>query len=106
MEEQKLGKTVKMNTEKKKENNINSQQKLTYDQLNNVCAQLYQENQNLVKQLQQANMASMFRRLDYLFMVLKYEAVFKDPDFINSCIDEIKEAITIKEEETEDTKEG
>lgn len=108
--EDKKAKTVPMGTVRKKENvenNINSQQKLTYEQLNNVCSQLYQENQNLIKQLQQANLTSMFKRLDYLFLVLKYEKVFKDPDFINSCVNEIKDAIIIKQEEVEeDTKEG
>lgn len=108
--EDKKAKTVNMGTGRKKENvenNINSQQKLTYEQLNNVCSQLYQENQNLIKQLQQANLTSMFKRLDYLFLVLKYEKVFKDPDFINSCVNEIKDAIIIKQEEVEeDTKEG
>ena len=76
-----------------------SQQKLSYEQLNNICSELYQQNQNLLKQLQQANMANMFKRLDYLFLVLRYESVFKDPDFVNNCIDEIKEAMFAKQEE-------
>lgn len=70
------------------------QQKLSYDQLNEACAQLYQQNQYLTKQLQQANVSNMFKRLDYLFMVLRYEAVIKDPEFVNSCIEEIKSAMT------------
>ena len=83
------------------------QQKLTYEQLNNICSELYQQNQQLQRQLQQANMVNMFKRLDYLFLVLKYEGVFKDPDFVNECIEEIKGAIIVKpEEDVVENKEG
>ena len=47
----------------------------------------------------------MFRRLDYLFLVLKYSTVIKDADFINDCIDEIKEAMTIEKKPEEGAKE-
>lgn len=90
MEEKKL--KVAVNNEEKK-----SEQKLSYEKLNEVCEQLYQQNQNLVRQLQQANRTLMFRRLDYLFEVLKLENVFKDPEFINTCANEIKEALIVKE---------
>lgn len=92
MEEKKL-KVAVNNTETAKE----GEQKLSYEKLNEVCEQLYQQNQNLVRQLQQANRTLMFRRLDYLFEVVKAESVFKDPEFINTCINEIKEALIIKE---------
>ena len=102
MEEKKLKKEVKMKAEKPQD-----QQKLSYEQLNSICSELYQQNQNLQRQLQQANMVNLFKRLDYLFMVLKYESVFKDPDFVNDCIDEIKGAIIVKpEEEVVENKEG
>ena len=78
----------------------NKEQKLSYEQLNQVCSELYQQNQNLMKQLQYANQTNMFKRLDYLFMVLQYESVIKDPDFINSCVAEIKEAMIIQPEES------
>lgn len=93
MEEKKLKREPKAKAENPQE------QKLSYEQLNNICSELYQQNQNLHRQLQQANMVNMFKRLDYLFLVLKYESVFKDADFINSCIDEIKDAIILKPEE-------
>ena len=94
MEEKKL-KAVKGGKEEK-------EQKLSYEQLNEVCSQLYQQNQNLIKQLQQANATNMFRRLDYLFKVLEFESVIKDSDFINSCVEEIKEAMIIPAEEKEE----
>ena len=101
MEEKKLKKESKANTEQPQE------QKLSYEQLNNICSELYQQNQNLHRQLQQANMVNMFKRLDYLFMVLKYSSVFKDADFVNACIDEIKDAIIVKpEEDVVENKEG
>ena len=94
MEEKKL-KAVKGGKEEK-------EQKLSYEQLNEVCSQLYQQRENLIKQLQQANATNMFRRLDYLFKVLEFESVIKDSDFINSCVEEIKEAMIIPAEEKEE----
>lgn len=78
------------------------QQKLSYEQLNEVCGQLYQENQKLMKQLQQMNMTNMFKRLDYLFLVLQNEQVIKDPEFVGNCVEEIKEALYPAEEKKED----
>lgn len=88
-----------------KDNKQDNQQKLTYEQLNDACAQLYQQNQVLAKQLQQANMTNMFKRLDYLFMALNYSSVIDDNDFIGRCVEEIKEALTIAPAE-EDKEEG
>ena len=98
MEEKKLNKTVEMKAGQDNQDN----QKLTYEQLNEACAQLYQQNQVLAKRLQQAEAANMFKRLDYLFMVLNYAPVIKDEEFVGKCVDEIKEAMTVepsKEEE-------
>jgi hypothetical protein len=78
--------------------------KLSYDELNNTCMQLYQQNQHLLKQMGQMNMTNMFKRLDYLFLVLKYESVIKDAEFVNACVEEIKVAIS-GEPENEETKE-
>ena len=101
MEEKKLKNQTKMKVVEGNNTSKEEQQKLTYEQLNEACSQLYQQNQNLIRQLQQLNTTNMFRRLDYLFMVLKYESVIKDADFVNACIDEIKEAIIIPTEEKE-----
>ena len=87
-----------MEEKKLTEKNEQSAQKLTYEQLNETCMQLYQQNQMLTKQLQQANYANMFKRLDYLFLVLKYAEVIDDYDFVNDCIDEIKDALIIPED--------
>ena len=43
--------------------------KLSYEELENVANNLY-------ARLQQAEMANMFKRLDYLFKVVKYSGAF------------------------------
>lgn len=68
-------------------------QKLTYEQLNDACQQLFQQNQYLVRQLKEANMTNVFRRLDYLFKVVDNHHVF-DEDFVDQCVHEIQEALT------------
>ena len=74
--------------------------KMSYEELNNVCMQLYQQNQNLMKQLQQADMINTFKRIDYLFKVVELSDKF-DPDFVISCTDELKDALTIPQETTD-----
>lgn len=80
----------------------NEQPKLSYEQLNDACNQLFQQNQALRNQIQQMNQMNMFKRLDYLFKVLEFNRVFNDQEFINSCVAEIKEAMIIPEEPKEE----
>lgn len=80
------------------------EEKLTYEQLNDACQQLFQQNQQLARQLREANLTNMFRRLDYLFEVVRLADTIKDADFVNSCIDEIKDAIVVKEDAKEEEK--
>lgn len=82
-------------------------QKLSYEKLNQVCAELSEQNgqmqkyiQNLHGQLRDLKEAYMMKRLDYLFKVLKYASMF-DADFVGSCVDEIKEALAIPEDQAE-----
>ena len=88
MEENKE-KTVKLESENRK---------LSYEELNDMARQLSQQNQQLYAQLQRINMNNMFRRLDYLFEVVKNGAVFS-PEFLDNCVQEIEESLTITEEE-------
>ena len=83
----------------------NKKKELSYDELKNVAGQLSQQNQQLNMMLQQANMTNMFKRLDYLFEVLKYANTFNDDEFVGKCVAEIKEALTIVPSE-EDEEEG
>lgn len=88
------------------------QQKLTYEQLNDACNQLFQQNQQLYKKINELNTYNAFRRLDYLFKVVEIfnkivapEGLTFTEDFVKSCIKEIQDAMTIKEEPDEETKE-
>ncbi len=96
MEEQKA-KTVEMNASQENK-------KLSYEELNEVCMRLEQQNQYLVRELQKANLTNMFKRLDYLFKVVEYSHSFGDAEFVGNCIEEIKEAMTINTEEGKEEK--
>lgn len=67
---------------------------LTYEQLNGVCSQLLQQNQQMRKKLEEMGAALSLKRIDYLFKVVENAEVFADGDFINGCVDEIKDALT------------
>lgn len=101
--EEKETKTVEM---KAVEGNKEEAQKLTYEQLNEACNQLFHQNQQLRGKLNEINTFNAFKRLDYLFKVVEFADTIKDAEFINSCIEEIKEAMVTKDEEPqEDNKE-
>ena len=95
MEENKT-KTVEMKTEKKK---------FSYEELNDIASQLSQQNQQFYAQLQRVNMTNAFKRLDYLFKVVENGALFT-PEFLDNCVNEIEESLTIKEGDTEDNKDS
>ena len=82
--------------EKKRKNDPEKQeekvQKLSYEKLNEACSQLYQQNQNLVRQLQQAEGMLMTKRLDYLFKIVEYSGAF-DADFVQECVKEIEDIL-------------
>jgi hypothetical protein len=112
MEEQKT-KEVKMNVANDKDSQDNIQpQKYTYEQLNDICNRLFQENQQLKHQIQQANkFLQTVNRLDYLFKVVEIQNASKAgmpfPDeFYYNCIKEIQEIMTIPEEVQESDKEN
>ena len=104
MEEKKLNSNATIKAMKGKKENVQENQKLTYEQLNNACMELYQQNQNLIKQVQQLNMNNAFTRLNFLFKVLENAHVIKDTEFINLCVEEIKDAMIVPKEE-DDSKE-
>ena len=99
MEEQKK-KVVKMQPATKDER----PEKLSYEQLENVAHQLSEQTKQLYMKLQAANMSNMFKRLDYLFKVEENGHMFKQY-FLEKCIAEIEEIMTVPEETEEDGKE-
>lgn len=88
------------------------EEKLTYEQLNSACVQLSQQNQFLKQRLQQAEkVLNTFSRLDYLFRVIECDHNNRNnspsftTDFVEMCIKEIQELMTMPEE-SEDNNEG
>ena len=97
MEEQK-GKVVEMQPTAK---GTERPEKMSYEQLENIAHQLSEQNKQLYMKLQDANMNNIFKRLDYLFKVVENGHMFKQ-DFLDKCIVEIEELITVPEEESLD----
>ena len=97
MEEQKK-KVVEMKPQ------VQRPEKMSYDQLESVAHQLSEQNRQLFAKLQELNMTNMFKRLDYLFKVIENGHMFKQ-DFLEKCIAEIEEIMTVPEETEEDNKE-
>ena len=81
-----------------KERKEEKREKLSYEQLADVCHQLSEQSQTLYRKLQEANMSNMFKRLDYLFAVVENRAAFPE-DFIKKCVNEIITSMTIPEAE-------
>lgn len=90
------------------EENNTEKKKLSYEQLENVCHQLSEQAKAMYQRLQEANLTNAFKRLDYLFEVVRKPEIFADyPEFYNSCKAEIVTALTAPEskEDKEDNKE-
>jgi hypothetical protein len=71
---------------------------LSYDDLMQVANRLNAINKELQERLNNAMLGNFFTRLDFLFKVVKYSDKFPE-SFVKTCIDEICENMTIKEEE-------
>ena len=97
MEEQK-GKVVDMQPMAKE---TERPEKMSYEQLENVAHQLSEQAKQLYMKLQDANMNNIFKRLDYLFKVVENGHMFKQ-DFLDKCMVEIEELMTVPEEESLD----
>ena len=99
--------------EKKNVINMNaatsSKGKMNYEELNDAFMKQSQEIQQMQKyikslhqQITEMGMALQIRRLEYLFKVIELRAFFKDAEFIDNCIKEVKEALTEPKEESKD----
>lgn len=86
-----------------------NKKKLSYEELENVAAQLQQENMQFRQMINQINYNNFFKRLDYLFEVLKLSHMFPQ-EFTTDCSDEIMQCMKVISPEdevsstTEDTK--
>lgn len=81
--------------EEKKEVN-----KLSYEELERAANELSARCQGLYVDLQRANMANTFKRLDYLFKVVENKSAF-GKEFVEICVGEIQE-IMLPVEDTEE----
>lgn len=73
--------------------------KLTYEELENVAKELYTRCADMATEIQRMKIDNSFKRLDYLFKVLKYYSLL-DTDFVRNCAKEIQEMMTIPEDTT------
>lgn len=106
--EEKKAKTFNMNTgnnnvKDNHNNNSMEKKKLTYEQLNNVCNQLWQQNRQLLMKNKELEQIAINKRLDYLFKVLELSDKF-DKEFIADCTNEIRDAINIPVQLEEENK--
>ena len=113
MTEKTESKEVKMKVEREQS------QRLSYEELNQACAELSQQVQQqnkyiqqLHKQMQEMSFMLQNKRMDYLFRVVEIanksnvsEYACFAKDFVENCIAEIQESLTIpqQEEEKEET---
>lgn len=110
MEEQKKdNKVVEMKVAKGANQKEQEQEKLSYEKLNSIAVQLYNENQQLKQRVHDMTEAlKVVNRMDYLLKIIEidynsrhYKATF-GLDFVQSCINEVQELMTLpKSEESE-----
>lgn len=77
-----------------------NKKKLSYEELENVAAQLQQENMQFRQMINQINYNNFFKRLDYLFEVLKLSHMFPQ-EFTTDCSDEIMQCMKVISPEDE-----
>lgn len=106
MEDQNKSKVVSMDSKE----NPSQTEELSYDDLKKACVDLSQQNQYLKARIQQAEKyIQTINRLDYLFRAVecagsnKNNAISFSSEFIEMCVKEIENLMTIPEEE-EDSK--
>lgn len=83
------------------EENVKNQDKMSYEQLEQVAAQLSEQLQQLYARLQQVELSNTFKRLEFLFKVIENIYAF-DSDFTTKCVKEIEDIMTIPEEDKEE----
>lgn len=98
--EEKKSTTMKMVPGGKKEET----KKLTYEQLNDACNQLWQQNKQLAVRNRELEQFAVNKRLEFLFKVLEFSREFSS-DFVGTCAKEIEEALTIPQQKEEEKKE-
>lgn len=76
-------------------------EKKTYEQLEAENMQIKQQAEAMYRQIQQMNMQNVFKRLDYLFEVVKERTAFPK-NFVDRSTNEIVSLLTIPEEQKQE----
>lgn len=83
--------------EKKLEPKNPDSRKLSYEELENVCHQLSAQSQQLSNQnnrlreaLSESNLANLYKRLDYLYLVIDKDNNYLSTDFKKKCAKEFE----------------
>jgi hypothetical protein len=83
----------------KKENKVAAkQEKLSYDELNQVSQQLFQENKMLRTKVQELSVEAFYKRIEYMFKVVELASVFSK-EFVERTIQEIETVMKADEEQ-------
>ena len=80
------------------------EKKYTYDELKNICNQLFEQNKYLAQKLQEATDENAVARMGFLFKVLEHKDLF-GTEAVPKCVDEIEIALGLKEVPAEAEKE-
>lgn len=87
-------------------------EKMSYEQLENVAHQmseqsrnLYNQNQQLAKRLEESNLQNFFRRLEYLWTIINSNTSYITEEFKVKCGQEFMDAMNIAEEKEEQKEE-
>lgn len=79
------------------ETKVKEQREFTVEELKNIASDLHKKCALMYNELQKANMENAFKRLEFLFKVVKYRESF-NAEFVTSCIKEVQDMMTLKEE--------
>ena len=80
---------------------VEETKKLSYEELEAIAVELRKNCSQLYMELQNANMTNAFKRLEFLFKVVKYANAFP-AEFVKNSIEEVVNMMTLKTEETEE----
>jgi hypothetical protein len=83
---------------KKEEKVTAKQEKLSYDELNQVSQQLFQENKMLRTKVQELSVEAFYKRIEYMFKVVELASVFSK-EFVERTIQEIETVMKAEEEQ-------
>ncbi len=79
------------------------QEKISYEQLEQVAIQATQQAKKFYAELQQANYGNVLNRMQMLFEVIHHSDKF-DNEFVCQCAEEIKKFLTLELPEVEQPK--